>query len=282
MASLLSHETSIGPEVADNTARQLDIEQADIVLSGRSVAGTTLGALRETLPAYGAGMRALFRDGHELPLLPATELRRHDVLRVLGPPASINRLSRALGQAVRASGLPVLIIGRGSNLLVADSGFPGIGVVLDPSSFGAVDVDGTVVCAGGAVPLPALARQTVEAGLTGLEWAVGVPGSVGGGVRMNAGGHGSETSTPRRQRPRPGWRSTRVRRGACVRRLTGRPHIVQTHRSASGPCSVAASQVAQYSMWSTCPDTGTLRGIRHLRPEGRPIPSHPRSGESLR
>ncbi len=98
----------------------------------------------------------------------------------------------ALGQAVRASGLPVLIIGRGSNLLVADSGFPGIGVVLDPSRFGAVDVDGTVVCAGGAVPLPALARQTVEAGLTGLEWAVGVPGSVGGGVRMNAGGHGSD------------------------------------------------------------------------------------------
>ncbi len=46
--------------------------------------------------------------------------------------------------------------------------------------------------AGGAVPLPALARQTVEAGLTGLEWAVGVPGSVGGGVRMNAGGHGSD------------------------------------------------------------------------------------------
>jgi UDP-N-acetylmuramate dehydrogenase len=40
--------------------------------------------------------------------------------------------------------------------------------------------------------LPALARQTVEAGLTGLEWAVGVPGSVGGGVRMNAGGHGSD------------------------------------------------------------------------------------------
>jgi UDP-N-acetylmuramate dehydrogenase len=98
----------------------------------------------------------------------------------------------SLGRAVRESGLPVLIVGRGSNLLVADSGFPGIGVVLDPSGFGAVDVDGTVVYAGGAVPLPALARQTVEAGLTGLEWAVGVPGSVGGGVRMNAGGHGSD------------------------------------------------------------------------------------------
>jgi UDP-N-acetylmuramate dehydrogenase len=94
--------------------------------------------------------------------------------------------------AVQASGLPVLVIGRGSNLLVADSGFAGIAVVLDPSGFGAVAIAGTVVQAGGAVPLPALARQTVEAGLTGLEWAVGVPGSVGGGVRMNAGGHGSD------------------------------------------------------------------------------------------
>ncbi len=94
--------------------------------------------------------------------------------------------------AIRASGLPVLVIGRGSNLLVADSGFSGIGVVLDPSGFGSVRIDGAVVRAGGAVPLPALARQTVEAGLTGLEWAVGVPGSVGGAVHMNAGGHGSD------------------------------------------------------------------------------------------
>ena len=94
--------------------------------------------------------------------------------------------------AVRASGLPVLVVGRGSNLLVADAGFAGIAVMLDPTGFGAVAIDGAVVRAGGAVPLPALARQTVEAGLTGLEWAVGVPGSVGGGVRMNAGGHGSD------------------------------------------------------------------------------------------
>ena len=49
------------------------------------------------------------------------------------------------------------------------------------------------VRAGGAVALPVLARQTAAAGLTGLEWAVGVPGSVGGAVRMNAGGHGADT-----------------------------------------------------------------------------------------
>jgi UDP-N-acetylmuramate dehydrogenase len=58
-----------------------------------------------------------------------------------------------------------------------------------------VAVEGTTVTAGGGVSLPVLARQTVAAGLTGLEWAVGVPGSVGGGVRMNAGGHGSDIAS---------------------------------------------------------------------------------------
>jgi UDP-N-acetylmuramate dehydrogenase len=92
---------------------------------------------------------------------------------------------------VRASGLPTLVVGKGSNLLVADAGFPGVAVVLG-EAFAAVDVDGTSVRAGGAAALPVVARRTVRAGLTGFEWAVGVPGSIGGAVRMNAGGHGSD------------------------------------------------------------------------------------------
>jgi UDP-N-acetylmuramate dehydrogenase len=99
-----------------------------------------------------------------------------------------------VGRAVAASGLPVLIIGRGSNLLVSDRGFAGLAVVLGPWAH-EIAVDGTTVVAGGAVSLPVLARQTVAAGLTGMEWAVGVPGSVGGGVRMNAGGHGSDVAS---------------------------------------------------------------------------------------
>ena len=97
-----------------------------------------------------------------------------------------------VAQAVAASGLPVLVVGRGSNLLVSDGGFPGLAVILDADGFGALTIDGGTVEAGAALPLPTLARRTVEARLTGLEWAVGVPGSVGGGVRMNAGGHGSD------------------------------------------------------------------------------------------
>jgi UDP-N-acetylmuramate dehydrogenase len=94
--------------------------------------------------------------------------------------------------AARESGLPIVVVGRGSNMLVADAGFGGLAVVLDPAGFGSVAIEGAVVRAGAAVPLPVLARQTVDAGLTGFEWAVGVPGSVGGAVRMNAGGHGSD------------------------------------------------------------------------------------------
>jgi len=99
----------------------------------------------------------------------------------------------AVARAVGASGLPVLVVGRGSNLLVSDAGFPGIALSLG-EAFGAIDVDGLAVRAGGAATLPVLARRTAALGLTGLEWAVGVPGSVGGGVRMNAGGHGSDIS----------------------------------------------------------------------------------------
>jgi UDP-N-acetylmuramate dehydrogenase len=100
-------------------------------------------------------------------------------------------LSRIADAAV-ASRLPVLVVGKGSNLLVADAGFGGLAVVLDPDGFGKIAIEDATVRAGAAVPLPALARRSVEAGLTGLEWAVGVPGSVGGAVRMNAGGHGSD------------------------------------------------------------------------------------------
>jgi UDP-N-acetylmuramate dehydrogenase len=84
------------------------------------------------------------------------------------------------------------VVGNGSNLLVADAGFAGLVVTLGPG-FSDLVIEGTEVRAGGAVALPALARRTAAAGLTGLEWAVGVPGSVGGAVRMNAGGHGSDT-----------------------------------------------------------------------------------------
>jgi UDP-N-acetylmuramate dehydrogenase len=104
---------------------------------------------------------------------------------------------RVVAEAVRA-GVPVLVVGRGSNLLVADAGFPGIAVTLG-DDLAQVRIDGTTVTAGGAASLPVVARRTVAAGLTGFEWAVGVPGSIGGAVRMNAGGHGSDMAASLRR-----------------------------------------------------------------------------------
>ena len=81
---------------------------------------------------------------------------------------------------------PVLVIGLGSNLLVADEGFDGLVIVLGPA-FADIAIEGTRVRAGARAKLPVVARQTAGAGLTGFEWAAGVPGSIGGAVRMNAG-----------------------------------------------------------------------------------------------
>ena len=108
----------------------------------------------------------------------------------------------ALAAVVTQHRPPLLFVGRGSNLLVADAGFAGLGVVLE-GAFEELTIasDGTPgdgpdgwVAAGGAVPLPVLARRAAAAGRTGLEFYVGIPGSVGGAVRMNAGGHGRETT----------------------------------------------------------------------------------------
>ena len=91
------------------------------------------------------------------------------------------------------SAIAVVVLGKGSNLLVADAGFPGLCVRLG-EGFAGIEIEGALVRAGGAAAYPVLARRTAAAGLTGLEWAVGIPGSVGGAVRMNAGGHGSQTA----------------------------------------------------------------------------------------
>ena len=90
--------------------------------------------------------------------------------------------------------VPVLAVGKGSNLLVADAGFPGLALGLG-GELEDLDVSGSSVRAGGAAGLPVVARRTAAAGLRGMEWAVGVPGSVGGALRMNAGGHGADTAS---------------------------------------------------------------------------------------
>ena len=96
-----------------------------------------------------------------------------------------------------APGVRVMVLGKGSNCLVADAGFAGV-VVRLRGALEEIEVraEGPVplVRAGGGAGFPVVARRAVEEGLRGLEWAVGIPGSVGGALKMNAGGHGSDTA----------------------------------------------------------------------------------------
>jgi UDP-N-acetylmuramate dehydrogenase len=93
--------------------------------------------------------------------------------------------------AEKTQSLPVTVIGVGSNLLVRDGGIKGV-VVRLPSGFGRVSVEGTRIRAGAAALDAAVARAAADAGLAGLEFLRGVPGTIGGALRMNAGCYGSE------------------------------------------------------------------------------------------
>lgn len=100
-----------------------------------------------------------------------------------------------LGPLIVSSTLPIVVVGNGSNLLVADGEHELIAVRLS-GEFAILawhDEHGAVVVeAGAGLDLPVAARRLASAGIVGFEWAVGVPGTFGGAVSMNAGGHGSD------------------------------------------------------------------------------------------
>lgn len=126
----------------------------------------------------------------------AEPLAAHTTLRVGGPAAAFVRAETpddlvAVGAICAALGRPWLVLGRGSNLLVADAGWPGAVVVLG-RGFRGVEFDGAALEAGAAEPMPMLARAAARAGLGGLAFGVAIPGSLGGAVRMNAGAMGAE------------------------------------------------------------------------------------------
>ncbi len=129
----------------------------------------------------------------EYPLGPLTTYKLGGPARFFAEVDEFETLGVIAGSGV-ADEMPVLVLGRGSNLVVADSGFAGLVVRLG-AGFATVafDEEAATVTAGSAVPLPKLARSVVDRGLTGLEFFVGVPGSVGGAVRQNAGCFGNET-----------------------------------------------------------------------------------------
>lgn len=125
-------------------------------------------------------------------------LARFTTYRLGGPAAlyvepddrdDLSILGRALADSAEPP--PVLVVGRGSNLVISDEGWPGVAVRLS-SSFSFVEPADNGLRAGGATALPLLANWAARRGLAGMEFTIAIPGSVGGAVRMNAGAHGSE------------------------------------------------------------------------------------------
>jgi UDP-N-acetylmuramate dehydrogenase len=89
--------------------------------------------------------------------------------------------------------IPILAVGVGSNLIVRDGGVPGVVIRLSPRGFGQISTDGLQVTAGAACLDASVAKKAAEAGIAGLEFYRGVPGTIGGALRMNAGCYDSET-----------------------------------------------------------------------------------------
>ena len=124
-------------------------------------------------------------------------MRLHTTFRIGGPaeiwvqPASVEEL-RELVALAREGDLPVTLVGGGANLLVRDEGIPGLVVNLSDRGFQEVEARGEEIAAGAALPLERLVRRAQELGLRGVEFLAGVPGRVGGAVRMNAGTHDDE------------------------------------------------------------------------------------------
>ena len=122
-------------------------------------------------------------------------MARHTNFRIGGPAKyfveikTVEELKMVLGIAAEHT-LPTAILGGGSNMLVADHGFNGVMIKL---AMREIFIDKNSVQAGAGVPMILLSRKVAEASLTGLEWAITLPGTVGGAVRGNAGCFGGET-----------------------------------------------------------------------------------------
>lgn len=144
---------------------------------------TTVMRIARTNPF--AGLDEIVSENHPL--------AQHTWYRIGGParwyvqPRSTEELQEAARRCLE-NDIPMYVLGLGANLLVSDEGVNGAVFRLDSDAFTAMDFKGTTVEAGAGVDMQKLILRTVRAGLAGIEVLAGIPGTVGGGVRMNAGG----------------------------------------------------------------------------------------------
>jgi len=136
----------------------------------------------------------LDRDEGEVRL--SEPLAKHTTFRIGGPAEFFVAAKNAEGlaktlRAAKAEGRPFRILGKGSNVLIADEGLPGYVVVLE-GEFLDVSIDGDRLTAGGGASLGGVCAKAARAGLSGIESISGIPSSIGGAVRINAGAYGGE------------------------------------------------------------------------------------------
>ena len=135
-------------------------------------------------------------QGQQIPFLEQEPLSRHTTFRI-GGPAAVFCLPETPAQLLRTAelcreyGVRTYLLGNGSNTLFADEGFDGA-VICTVDLRTPITVTGTTVSAAAGASLAAVCREAQKAGLTGLEFAYGIPGTVGGAVYMNAGAYGGE------------------------------------------------------------------------------------------
>lgn len=140
---------------------------------------------REALPAVRGRLL------HDAPLAPYTWLRVGGPADVLFLPADADDLAGFLAELPEE--VPVTFLGVGSNLIVRDGGVEGVVIRLAGRAFAGIETDGTVLTAGAGALDAAVARAAAKAGIAGLEFYAGIPGTIGGALTMNAGCYGAET-----------------------------------------------------------------------------------------
>ena len=213
------------------------------------------------------------------PLAPYTSMR-------VGGPADLLAVCRttdevvAVVEAARAAGAPWVVLGGGCNVLVADAGVRGL-VILCQADRTRIGPDGIVWAEAGA-PMAALARQTAGQGLAGLEWAAGLPGTVGGAVVGNAGAFGGDVASVLQsitllepdgtvtERP-AGWMEFAYRESRIKRRPSGsRPVVLAaTFRLSPGDPEALAARMEEILAWRrTRHPSGATMGSTFKNPAG--------------
>ena len=208
-----------------------------------------------------AGLAAVRADE---PLAPRTTLK-------VGGPAAALVVAETVADVVAVAGVcadreaPWLMVGRGSNLLVADDGFPGVVVTLG-RGFRGVEFDGSDVVAGAAEPMPVLARTVARHALGGLAFGVAIPGSLGGAVRMNAGAMGAET------RDVLLWAEVaRLADGGRVQRLPAEALALSYRHSALPPDAVVVRAQLRLNAVEPAELEATMRRFKQWRREHQPV-----------